>query len=243
MTCQPEHSVLCPPFLGLTMAESRPEAQRGSPGMNYDQLYREYNVRVLKYLGSVVGKSDAEDLAQEVFIKVAANLHKLKDEARVSAWIFKIALNAARDSLRRRSSQRSGCERTESRAPADEEDPANQVADRQLRNPEENLIRIEMVRCFIEFVRKLPKNYFEVYVLSEFDELSDRAISEKLSLPIETVKMRLHRARTKLYAELRTHCHCYYNERGELMGDRNAEQKETSETSRTGPSGPRQPKT
>ena len=210
--------------------------------MNYDQLYREYNVRVLKYLSSVVGKSEAEDLAQEVFIKVADNLHKLKDEARVSAWIFRIALNTARDSLRRRSSQKSGCGRMESGLRIGDEDPANQVADRQLRNPEESLVRLEMVRCFIEFVRKLPRNYFEVYVLSEFDELSDRAVSAKLSLPIETVKMRLHRARTKLYAELRAHCHCYYNERGELMGDRNAGQKNTSETDRTGPGGLRSQK-
>lgn len=34
-----------------------------------------------------------------------------------------------------------------------------------------------------------------------------------------SLKMRLHRARTRLYDELRTHCRCYYNERGELMGD------------------------
>ncbi len=230
MSCQPERSVLCEPFFGLTIAANRAEVRRGSPGMNYDQLYREYHVRVLRYLRTIVGESEAEDLAQEVFVKVADNLHKLKDEARVSGWIFRIALNAARDSLRRRNSQKSGCERKESGSPAGEEDPANKVADRQLRNPEESLVRIEMIRCFIDFVRKLPKNYFEVYVLSEFDELSDRAISKKLSLPIETIKMRLHRARTKLYAELRTHCHCYYNERGELMGDRNAG---------TGPRGPK----
>ncbi len=203
--------------------------------MNYDQLYREYNFRVLRYLSSIVGKPEAEDLAQEVFLKVAANIHRLKDEARVSGWIFKIALNTARDSLRRRSSQKSGCGRVEAGSPTAEENPANQVVDIQLRNPEENLVRIEIVRCFIEFVRQLPRNYFEVYVLSEFDELSDRAISEKLSLPIETVKMRLHRARTKLYAELRTHCHCYYNERGELMGDRNTTKKKTAETNRAGP--------
>jgi RNA polymerase sigma-70 factor (ECF subfamily) len=55
-------------------------------------------------------------------------------------------------------------------------------------------------------------------VLSEFEELSDKAIARTLSLPVETVKIRLHRARTKLYEQLREHCRCYYNERGELMG-------------------------
>ena len=44
-------------------------------------------------------------------------------------------------------------------------------------------------------------------------------VTPALLLPIETVKMRLQRARAGLYDELRAHCHCYYNERSEIMGD------------------------
>jgi RNA polymerase sigma-70 factor (ECF subfamily) len=56
-------------------------------------------------------------------------------------------------------------------------------------------------------------------MLSEFEGLSDKEISKRLSLPLQTVKMGLHRARTRLYKELRTHCRCYSNKRGEMMAD------------------------
>ena len=82
------------------------------------------------------------------------------------------------------------------------------------------MLRVARVYCPISMPSEpLPKSYYDVYVLSEFEELPDKTISKRLSLPLETVKMRLHRARTKLYNELRSHCRCYYNERGELMGD------------------------
>jgi RNA polymerase sigma-70 factor (ECF subfamily) len=187
--------------------------------VNYDELYKQYYRRVSKYLGGIVGATEAEDLAQEVFIKVENKLTNLKDPSRVSSWIFKIALNTARDWLRQPSSRNAARAQAASPAGEKEEDAVGQVPDTQSRTPEQRLVRTEMIQCFIDFVRKLPRQYYEVYVLSEFEELSDKAIAKRLSLPLETVKMRLHRARAKLYDELRAHCRCYYNERGELMGD------------------------
>jgi RNA polymerase sigma-70 factor (ECF subfamily) len=139
----------------------------------------------------------------------------------VSSWIFKIALNTARDRLRQPSFRNSACGCGAS-SPAREidEDVVVQMADTRSRTPEEGLVRSEMIQCFVDFVSKLPRQYSEVYVLSEFEELPDKAISKGLALPLETAKMRLHRARARLYDELRAHCRCYYNERGELMGDR-----------------------
>ena len=143
------------------------------------------------------------------------------DPAKIASWIFEIALNAARDRLRQPRIQKPEGERALlQREGSTEEDAFSQMADTKSRTPEERLVRSEMIQCFLDFVGKLPKNYYEVYVLSEFENLPDRVISMRLSLPLETVKMRLHRARTRLYDELRANCRCYYNERGELMGDR-----------------------
>ncbi|MBZ5496224.1 MAG: RNA polymerase sigma factor [Acidobacteriia bacterium] len=186
--------------------------------MNYDDLYAQYYRRVRKYLRGIVGDTEAEDLAQEVFIKVGVRLGTLKDEARVSSWIFKIALNTARDRLRKAPMTAPACNRASSPVVEPVEETAERLPDSRLRTPEENLARSEMFQCYFDFVKKLPRHYFDVYALSEFEELPDKEISERLSLPLETVKMRLHRARAKLYDELRTHCRCYYNERGELMG-------------------------
>jgi RNA polymerase sigma-70 factor, ECF subfamily len=184
--------------------------------MDYSKIYEQYYGKISKYLAGIVGQMEAEDLAQEVFIKVGTSLDNLRDPSKVSSWIFEIALNTAKDRLRHRSSMKSG---GDSLTPLPEEDQAGGMRDSKARTPEENLEYSSMIECFLGFVKELPKPYYEVYLLSEFEELSDKEISKRLSLTIETVKMRLHRARTRLYEELRTHCRCYQNERGELMGD------------------------
>jgi len=200
---------------------SRPTIGGETAGMNYDDVYKRYYKRVSRYLSGIVGQAEAEDVAQEVFIKVGKKLASLRDQSRLSPWVFRIALNAARDKLRQRSAEKPGCGCQSSTSARDkEEDEAELVADTQSRTPEEGLARSEMIQCFIDFVKRLPRQYYDVYVLSEFEELPDKEISRKLSLPLETVKIRLHRARAKLYDELRAHCRCYHNERGELMGGR-----------------------
>jgi RNA polymerase sigma-70 factor (ECF subfamily) len=68
-------------------------------------------------------------------------------------------------------------------------------------------------------VKQLPRSYYVVYVLSEFEHLSSEEIGRRLSVSPGTVKIRLHRARAKLYDELRRNCQCYHNAHGELMGE------------------------
>jgi RNA polymerase sigma-70 factor (ECF subfamily) len=186
--------------------------------MDYADVFTRYHDRLLKYLSGIVGASEAEDVVQEVFVKVGKKLPGLRDPSKLSSWIFKIALNTARDRLRQRSAGdlivlSASCEAEPDR------DPIANVADSRSRTAEEGAVRSEMIQCYLNFVRQLPRNYYDVYVLSELEELPDKAICERLSLPLETVKMRLHRARAMLYQELRAHCRCYYNERGEIMGD------------------------
>jgi RNA polymerase sigma-70 factor (ECF subfamily) len=76
-----------------------------------------------------------------------------------------------------------------------------------------------MVACYLDYVGRLPSHYQEVYVLSEFEDLTSDEIARRLSLSRGTVKIRLHRARSRLNEELRRNCRCYYNERGDLMGE------------------------
>ncbi len=68
-----------------------------------------------------------------------------------------------------------------------------------------------------------PGSYYLAYVLSEFEDLSNQEIADRLSLSLGTVKIRLHRARALLHGELRRNCRCYWNERGELMGEPSGE--------------------
>jgi RNA polymerase sigma-70 factor (ECF subfamily) len=68
-------------------------------------------------------------------------------------------------------------------------------------------------------VKHLPRDHYDVYVLAEFEHLPNAEIARRLDLSLATVKIRLHRARARLHEELRRNCRCYYDERGELMGE------------------------
>lgn len=190
--------------------------------LSFDNVYEQYYKKVLKYLISLVGKNYAHDIAQETFIKIHKSLHLLKDESRLSSWVFKIALNSARDKMRKESK----CKAIESKEIDNQSsfmtgDKAgiNQIHLKDFNSIEEKIYRNEMIKCYLSFVKKLPENYYRIYILSSFEDYSNKEIAKKLSISVDTVKIRLHRAKTKLYVELRTHCSCYQNEQGELWAE------------------------
>lgn len=185
----------------------------------FEQVYNLYFQRVLSYLKSVVGENDAEDIAQETFVKVHKNLNQLKDMSKLTAWIFKIALNTARDNFRKESKNKKlqikgiDCHSGNIEMKLDYQ----QINDKNAYSVEEKIFKREMMDCYFQFVKKLPENYHRVYILSEFMGLSNSEISSHLSISVETVKIRLHRAKSKLYEILRTHCVCFHNEHGEIQ--------------------------
>ncbi len=172
----------------------------------FSRIYDAFHDRVVSYAASLIGRDEADDVAQEVFVKIGRSLGTLEDSAKLTSWIYAITINTVRDLARARASRA-------------ERAPGSQDPDGGARTPEEIAIRNEMVACYLDYVKKLPRTYYEVYVLSEFEHLSSPDIARRLSIPPGTAKMRLHRARTRLNEELRRNCRCYRNERGELMGE------------------------
>jgi RNA polymerase sigma-70 factor (ECF subfamily) len=182
------------------------------PGIDFLHIYNAYHAKVRSYAAKLVGRDDADDVAQDVFAKVSRALDTLADSARLASWIYAITLNTVRDMARARASRPAG-------APDETEACLAHVRDPAARTPEETATREEMVACYVDYVRQLPRDYYDVYVLAEFDHLPNAEIARRLALPLSTVKIRLHRARAKLHDELRRNCRCYYNQRGELMGE------------------------
>ncbi len=188
---------------------------------NLAEIYETYHRRVVAYAAKLLGRDHAEDIAQEVFVKVARSLGTLSDPSKLTSWIYAITLNTVRDHARERGAEARGHEATVGDGTgAGGQDLASEPEDTGSRTPEEAAIRSEMVACFLDYVRRLPRSYYLVYALSEFEDLSNQEIANRLRLSLGTVKIRLHRARAVLYGELRRNCRCYRNERGELMGER-----------------------
>lgn len=185
----------------------------GTAATDFKSLHDQFRPRVLRYVARLVGEADAEDVAQSVMLKVAEGLAGFRGDSEVSTWIYRIATNAAMDRLRGKPLQTV----SDAELEADEGNvpPAAQTA-----SVETTAIREEMSACIAEFVTRLPENYKAVMILSDLDGFKNDEIANILGLSLDTVKIRLHRARDKLRKELAAGCNFYRDECDELACDR-----------------------
>ncbi len=194
----------------------------GDSELEFQKIYDAFQPKMLRYLKRLVGENEAEDLTQEVFVKVARALENFRGESKLSTWLYRIATNVALDRLRSPSFQRIA-----QIGFADDsiETGEAEIEDRDVwtgeRTPsvEQQFVRKEMNECIRDFVENLPENYRTVLVLSEMEELGNKEISEILGITLDTVKIRLHRARKKLRDELEAHCDSYWLEDNEFVPD------------------------
>ncbi len=184
------------------------------------QIYEGFHGKVRAYAAKLIGREEADDTTQEVFIRVGRSLASLKDPAKLASWIYSITLNVVRDNARRRAvaAARAGAPAPSGRDDLAADDAFERVPDSGASSPEEDAMRRQMVACYLDYVEALPENYYDVYVLSELLELPDAEIARRLSLTLGTVKIRLHRARAQLHDQLRRDCECFSTDRGELLG-------------------------
>lgn len=99
----------CPPFGGTSYSERPDRIPVYSRGMErspeeFPSIHAGYRTRIHRYLARLVGQGDAEDLTQEVFVRVSRGLPDFKGAAKLSTWIYRIATNVAVDRLRDRKS-------------------------------------------------------------------------------------------------------------------------------------------
>jgi DNA-directed RNA polymerase specialized sigma24 family protein len=74
--------------------------------LSFDEIHEAYRPKIRRYLARMVGEDEAEDLTQEVFVKIHRALNGFKGDSKLSTWIYRIATNAALDKLRSPSFQR-----------------------------------------------------------------------------------------------------------------------------------------
>jgi RNA polymerase sigma-70 factor (ECF subfamily) len=196
-----------------------------STQLEFQTTYDEFHDKIRYYLERVVGKPEAEDLTQEVFLKIHKGLHRFKGESKLSTWIYRIATNAALDRLRSSSFRQRNRELSVSRGDGE---PDIELADqdtetaRRVPVPSEEVVRGEMDECILEFVNRLPPDYRTVIVLSELKELKNQEIADILGISLDAVKIRLHRARVRLKKEFESGCTFHRDDDGELSCDRKA---------------------
>jgi RNA polymerase sigma factor (sigma-70 family) len=166
---------------------------RGGETRLFGELVQRYQDPVfgmaLRFLGC---RGEAEDAAQEAFLRAYRGLDGFKGDAKFSTWLYRITYNLCTDWVRR--NRRAG-----GRAVAIEE--AGEVADRRV-NLEEGILESETRDNVRRALDGLDERYRGVVVLLYYQKMSYEQIAAVLDLPLKTVETRLYRARKLLRESL-----------------------------------------
>ena len=159
--------------------------RRGEAGA-FEELVERTHRRVYTLAYRLVGdRHDAEDVAQEAYLRAFRALGRFREDARFETWLYRIVTNAAMTHLRRRG--RFGVLLSEDR----EERPTGEP---EARSVEETVERDELKRA----LAALPPGTRTVIVLKDVYGLSVQEIAEEVGLTEGAVKLRLHRGRRRL---------------------------------------------
>lgn len=195
------------PFSGVSIREQLRAADDsavvtaflGGEERAFTELVERYQTRLLNFIYRTIGDRDrAEDLVQEVFIRVYRHLHRFDRSKKFSTWAYTIASNLAKNELRNRSRNPLVLFQTMQSSREDDERPL-QFEDTTARP--DDLYRKRHLRELVEdTVSKLPEHHREVFVLRELEGKSYEEIADITHCNLGTVKSRLNRARSAFAA-------------------------------------------
>jgi RNA polymerase sigma-70 factor (ECF subfamily) len=166
----------------------------------YHELIRPHERSVyMMALSFMKNEADAEDVAQDAFLKAFRNLATFRAEAKFSTWLISITLNEARSRLRRQATIR--MESLDE--PLDEGGTVSPALLRDWREiPSEILEREEIRKLLQQAIEGLPQIYRQVFLLRDVEELNTNETALALNISVPSVKVRLHRARMMLQKQL-----------------------------------------
>lgn len=165
----------------------------------FQELVERYQTRLLNFIYRTIGdREKAEDLVQEVFIRVYRHIHRFDRSKKFSTWVYTIASNLAKNELRNRSRNPIVLFQTIKSNWEDEDRPL-QFEDSSSRP--DDMYRKRHLRALVEeSVAKLPEHHRQVFVLRELEGKSYEEIAEITDCNLGTVKSRLNRARNAFAA-------------------------------------------
>ncbi len=156
------------------------------------ELYNRFADQLRSFIHTKVSSSPAaEDILQDVFLKVHAKISGLRDDSRIESWIYQIARNAIIDHYR---TVKKGEELTESHFNIPEEKEPDAIAER-------------LRASLLSMANQLPSDYKEAIILIDFKGMSQKQFAERLGISLSGAKSRIQRARKMLKDMLLECCH------------------------------------
>lgn len=158
----------------------------------YDLLVVKYQHKIIQLVNRYVkDSSEAQDVAQEAFLKAYRALGNFRGESAFYTWLYRIAINTAKNYLMSRS--RRSVDMQVDLQDAEEIEKAPQLQG--IETPESHLLNEEIVETIKTAIAKLPEEMRIAIMLREFEGMSYEEIAEAMDCPVGTVRSRIFRAR------------------------------------------------
>jgi len=171
-----------------------------------EQLWHGLHDRLLRTIRrNVADEAAAEDILQDVFLKIHTRIGTLRDEERLESWVFQIVRNAIADHHRN--------ERPI--APLPEALPAPEELD----EDDARGVARQLVPFVKATVAGLPAPYREALLLTEYDGLTQQQLAERVGISVSGAKSRVQRAREKVKGLLLACCHIELDRRGGILDE------------------------
>jgi RNA polymerase sigma-70 factor (ECF subfamily) len=166
-----------------------------------EHIWREFAGKLGQFiLSRVADPATAEDILQDVFVKIQKRLGSLRDPAKLEGWIYLIARNAIIDHYRTR------------KETVEVPETLAAVPDAQEGELE------ELKEAFRRMILSLPDGYREALVLTVFDGLTQQELADKLGISLSGAKSRVQRGRARLREMLEECCTFEFDRRGTVIG-------------------------
>jgi RNA polymerase sigma-70 factor, ECF subfamily len=182
-----------------TEAETIAAILAGNTHLYHNLIHPHERSVYMMALSYMKNEADAEDVAQETFVKAFRHLASFRAEAKFSTWLISITLNEAKSRLRRQATVRM-------ESLDDAADESHGVSPALLRDwreiPSEALERREIRSLIHAAIKELPMIYRQVFLLRDVEELTVNETAAALNISVPAVKVRLHRARLMLQKQL-----------------------------------------
>lgn len=172
---------------------------------SFEMVAREIIPLLTRYLRHYASdRSVADDLLQETLVRISHGLSNFEGRANIRTWAFAIATRVAADYFRQPEHRLNIVDILNL------EDSEELAIDETA--IDEKLANGAMDTCIREVVDSLPEDYRAALVLHDLEEMTARQVAEICGIPLSTVKIRIHRARTRLREALKTQCEFYRDE-------------------------------
>lgn len=172
--------------------------QLGDKGA-FDLLVIKYQHRIVHLVNRYVkDPSEAQDVAQDSFIKAYKALADFRGDSAFYTWLYRIAINTAKNYLLSRSRRHSDYE--VEMDDAEQTENAPQLKDNE--TPEDHLMNDQIIKVIKAAIEKLPEEMRIAITLREFEGMSYEEIAEAMDCPIGTVRSRIFRAREAIDEKL-----------------------------------------